>query len=259
MERKGIKMILNRIESIFNRCGTDFPVMPPTQLYNEGWMLRLILDRYATIGIEDKHPLAFSQGCKWYSEALLPSAFLTEGQRDSRAESWTHADGVIGHFNIGKNAKGDLTLNSGAKHFVVLEAKMSSKLSGGVRNAPYFNQAARYVACIAEILKRDGVRPHEFTSLGFFVLAPENRINKGSFKEHLDKESLRKVVGLRVKEYGGDRDAWFSEWFRPVLERLDINTVSWEELVKGISQIDETYGKSIHEFYEKCKSHNGIK
>ena len=33
---------------------------------------------------------------KWYSEALLPSAFLARVREDKLAEFWTHADGVIG-------------------------------------------------------------------------------------------------------------------------------------------------------------------
>ena len=110
-----MEALFKRIEALLKSCETGFPVMPPTLLYNEGWMLRLVVDRFASIDLENEpHPLAVPPGCKWYSEALLPSAFLPESQGDSRAESWTHADGVIGHFGIGNSAKGNLTLHSGS-------------------------------------------------------------------------------------------------------------------------------------------------
>lgn len=247
-------MIFKRIEALLKNCETDFPVMPPTQLYNEGWMLRLMIDRFESICLENKpHPLAVPPGCRWYSEALLPSAFLS--RKDSFAESWTHADGVIGHFGIGNGAKGNLTLDSDAKHFVVLEAKMFSKLSAGVKNAPYFNQAARTVACIAEVLKLAERRVREFNTLGFYVLAPASQIKKGLFDEHLTKASLRTVAERRVKEYGGKRDGWLSEWFLPVLERLDIKTVSWEDLIDFLAMRDPD-ADQLRDFYTRCLEFN---
>ena len=255
-ERKAIEMIFKRIEALLKNCETDFPVMPPTQLYNEGWMLRLTIDRFASICLENKlHPLAVPPGCRWYSEALLPSAFLPESRKDSLAESWTHADGVIGHFGIGNGAKGNLTLHSDAKHLVVLEAKMFSKLSANVKNASYFNQAARNVACIAEVLKRAERRAREFNALGFYVLAPASQIKQGLFDEHLTKASLRTVAERRVKEYGGKRDEWFSEWFLPVLERLDIKAVSWEELIGFLATRDPD-ADQLRDFYARCLEFN---
>jgi len=251
-------MIFKRIEALLKSCETYSPVMPPTQLYNEGWMLRLMVDRFASIDLENEpHPLAVPPGCRWYSEALLPSAFFPESRGDSRAESWTHADGVIGHFGIGNGAKGDLTLHSDAKHFVVLEAKMFSKLSAGVKNAPYFNQAARNVACIAEVLKRAGRRVQEFKALGFYVLAPASQIEQGLFDEHLAKASLRTVVERRVKEYGGKRDGWLSEWFLPVLERLDIKAVSWEDLM-GFLRVRDPDADQLKDFYRRCLEFNKL-
>ena len=57
--------------------------MPPTQLYNEGWMLRLTLDRFVSLDLNrEQHALAVSPGCRWYSEAYLPSAFLARWKGD---------------------------------------------------------------------------------------------------------------------------------------------------------------------------------
>jgi hypothetical protein len=32
------------VGSLLARCSSDGTVLPPTDLYNEGWMLRLVLD-----------------------------------------------------------------------------------------------------------------------------------------------------------------------------------------------------------------------
>lgn len=249
-------MMFKWIEALLKGLDTDARVMPPTQLYNEGWMLRLLVDRYASVGLKNEPtPLSVPAGCRWYSEALLPSAFLPESRRDRRGESWTHADGAIGHFDIGNGAKGNLTLHADATHFVVLEAKMFSKLSAGVKNAPYFNQAARNVACIAEVLKRAGRQAQEFRTLGFYVLAPASQITQGLFKEQLKKTSLHAVVKQRVDQYRGTRDQWFSNWFQPVLDRLDIIALSWEDGIRflsaRVSNVDE-----LNAFYKRCLEFN---
>ena len=50
--------------------------------------------------------------------------------------------------------------------------KMFSKLSSGTKNAPGYDQAARTVACVAEILRCAGIIPQQMVRLGFFVAAP---------------------------------------------------------------------------------------
>jgi hypothetical protein len=223
-------MIFERIETLLNSCKTDLPVMPSTQLNNEGWMLRLTLDLFASIDLKDgRHPLTVPLWTRWYSEALLPSAFLPEYRGDSIAESWTHADAFMGHFDIGNGAKAALTLRPDVRHFVVIEAKMYSKLSAVVQKATYFNEAARNAASITEVLKRTIRQAQEFKALGFYVLS--SQINQGLFDEYLTKTSLRTVVEQRVDEYGDKHCRWFSGLFLPTLDRLDIKAICWKDLI----------------------------
>jgi hypothetical protein len=65
-------MALDKISQMLELCNSDTPHFPPTDLYNEGWLLRLILQWFASNRIE-KHPLMFSESAKWFSEALLPT------------------------------------------------------------------------------------------------------------------------------------------------------------------------------------------
>ena len=66
------------IESIANMlaqadCDKD-RLFPPTELYSEGWMLRLVLDAAFRRGAELPFPL--TEGARWYSEARLASPFM---------------------------------------------------------------------------------------------------------------------------------------------------------------------------------------
>ena len=189
-------MALERIRQMLALCSTEEPLFPATDLYNEGWMLRLILDWFS-IHQTPRHPLTISKTEKWYSEALLPSAFLPRYQCDQYAESWTHADGVIGNYKIGENEVGDLSLASDAEQLVVLEAKMFSKLSPGVAHARYYNQAARTVACMAEVLRRANRKPALLDRLSFFVIAPQQQVDSGFFKRQMTHESILGTVRRR--------------------------------------------------------------
>ena len=249
-------MSVERIAELLSRCGMPERNFPPTDLYNEGWMLRLVLD-WLSLNQGIDHELSFSAGDKWYSEALLPSAFLTRERGDPLAESWTHADGVIGNFVIGANSEGGLSLAPDASRILVTEAKMFSKLSAGVKNASYFNQAARNVACIAEVIKRSNIPLSQFSKIGFYVIAPESRITEGVFAKHIDSENIRKIVERRVSEYEDPtKKQWFDEWFLPTLHRIHIQEISWEEIIDLISRLDSVVGKEFDAFYSSCLRFN---
>lgn len=245
---------IKRVAELLAKAAEPDPVFPATDLYNEGWMLRLILDWFSRNRHVD-HELQFSQNSKWYSEAQLPSAFLARYRGDQLAETRTHADGVIGHISVGKERTVDLSLDENATQFVVTEAKMFSKLSTRVTNAKDFNQAARTVACMAEVSRRAGIAPKLFDNVAFYVIAPEEKI--GDFAEHLDLESMQKVVLRRVKEYNEpEKDKWFKDWFIPMSEAANIRSISWEEILTAIAAEDKTEGVSLIDFYAKCLKFN---
>ena len=264
MNNKEVNIVkaLDTINLIFERCASGINSLPPTVLYNEGWMLRLLLEWFSQQPASG-HPLDFSEGSRWYSEALIPSAFLPRKQGDKFAETWTHADGVIGHFKIGENRDTDLTLLTDATTLKVLEAKMLSRLSKGIKNAEYYNQAARYIACIAEILKRAKMDPIVMASVSFYVIAPKSQIEKGLFAAELSKESISSIVEKGVKEHDDehktDKIKWFQDWFLPTLERTDIQSISWEDILLHLKNVDPHVGSDLSIFYEKCRHYNKIK
>ena len=224
--------------------------------YNEGWLLRLVLDWVFQSGITG-HPLSFSPGSTWYSEARLHSAFLPRFRGDPLGESHTNADGSIGEFEVGHSGKADLVLNENASHFVVLEAKLFSMLSKGVKNALFFDQAARNVACIAEVLQRASVRSRDMDPVGFYVIAPKVQIDQGLFSEQLSKKSIRSKVRQRVEAYEGERDEWFEEAFQPLMDAIQIGEISWESIILNIQEAGPGFGAELGEFYEDCLRFNG--
>ncbi len=138
---------VDRVCAILQSLTGEHPVLPPTELYCEGWLLRLIIDWHAHGG-RSGTPFDLPDRARWFSEALLPSAFKPRYRGDPLSEARTHADGVIGHFTIGGANKAGLTLAPDATAFVVLEAKMYSSLLAGTKQMKGFNHAARTVACI---------------------------------------------------------------------------------------------------------------
>ncbi len=93
-------MITAKIKAMLDACESGDPAFPPTTLFGESWLLRVILDWFSTHG-GDRYPLSPHPDARWFAEAWLPSAFLARYRGDTLAESRTHADAVLGHFRIG--------------------------------------------------------------------------------------------------------------------------------------------------------------
>jgi hypothetical protein len=249
-------MDLPQINRLINAVAGKTPCFPPTDIFNETWMLRVCLDWFHE-NRKTEFPMSPNAGASWYSEALLPSAFLARYRGDNLAESWTHADAVVGHFQIGADAKGDCKIDNCASQFVVCEAKVFSKLSPGVKNAPYYDQAARNVACMAEVLRRGSINPSNLTDLAFYVVAPAEMIGLSVFTSNLTKESIERKVRQRVGEYVSvTHDAWPNDWFLPLLNKITIDSISWENIVKFIGRHDSLGGKAIGAFYENVLKFN---
>jgi hypothetical protein len=232
-------------------------LLPPTALYNEGWMLRLVLDWFAHH--PDTPPLAFAPGARWFSEALLPSRFLPRTRGDALAEAWTHADGIIGQFEIGKDGRAEFQLHSDASQFVLLEAKMLSPLSSGVKHAAGFDQAARSLACMAEVLARADREPADLSDAMFYVIAPEHQVSAGIFTAAIAKESIQGKVAARVAKYQSTQASeWFDRWFLPTLKRIQVGCVTWEALLKAIAASDHQDGEELSRFYASCLAFNRL-
>ena len=251
VRQDGLPLATKRIGAMMQSCATKSPVFPPTTIYNERWLLRLVLDWFSANPIEG-HPLNVTEKGRWFSEVLLPTTFTGSGKAARLAETSTHADAVVGHFDVGTKGKDDLSLRPDAKHLVVLEAKIFSGLSPGVTNAKYFDQAARTVACIAEVLRCANRPPSDLSRLCFYVVAPQVQIARSVFEKAMSRSSINRKVKKRVNEYGVKKDKWYTDWFQPTLQQIEVGTLSWEELIRTIGEHDATSAASIQWFYLQC-------
>ena len=277
--------MLEVIRSIIEKCDSDQPNIRPTEIYNEGWMLNALLHWFAENPQIKGHQLSFWPQSRWYSESLLPTQFKRIPKTESFSQEWnksaenhTHADGAMGHFDIGtEGRKENLALRKEAQQFIVIEAKMFSKLSKGTSNARSYNQAARNVACMAEILRQTYNKYHpnipieqwlnNFTSnntdsshgLGFYVVAPE--CNRYLFEDMTQAGAIETVVRERIQLHKTiaptKKDLQqFEKCFIGLMEIIDIGFMPWEDLIEFITKQDQNYGASFDIFYQKCVEFN---
>lgn len=244
---------------IFESIGTEAQCIRSTDLYNEGWLLRLLL-ALAFRGI-DCLPFRIEPGSRWYSEALLPSAFRPNSRNDKSAESRTHADAVVGQFGFAIDTKAGLALDDPCNQFVVCEAKMFSRLSQGTKNSPSYDQAARTVGCMAEVLRESGRPISDFRSLGFFVFAPQSEIASGDFLSKVNRESIRKRLEERVFGYDGKPahsglKTWLDRWALPLIDRVELGCHSWESIIGRIERSNPDEHVPMSQFYENCLRQN---
>ena len=240
--------LISELISSFNPSAPNFR---PTELYNESWLIKIVLQQASEI-IDHDFIIGFLPKSTWFSEGLLPTAFKERYRGDKLSESRTNADGVIGHIKIGQKAKADLDLDENARQFTVVEAKVGAPLSKGTSNAKYFDQAARNVACMAEVTARAGVDPASLNRLEFVVLAPEYSIEKGTFIREIDPESIQSKVRKRVDAYEGQLDNWYKDHFEPTLNSINIKSLSWESALKWISQYKPELSADLYEYYDLC-------
>ena len=71
---------------------------------------------------------------------------------------------------------------------------------------------------------------------------------------HRPHPQLRKPNHKRINQYNGEFDSWYQEWFIPTLDHINIVEISWEELIRSVSELDLM--ESIQSFYEKCLKYN---
>jgi hypothetical protein len=145
---------------------------------------------------------------------------------------------------------------------VVIEAKMFSKLSRGIKNFKDYDQATRNVACIAEILNKSNVTIQDIPILGFYVIAPEKQLDfEPTFHTYLSRDNIKNKVFERVQAYRGEKEEdqkakWYKSQFLPLIEKIDVDALSWEQIIEYVVSIDSNFGAQLKNFYDKCIKYN---
>ena len=242
---------IDRIVTMLGELGTDEGCLPAAYLYNEGWMLRLILDAVSRGGLNG--PIdTIKSPTRWFSEAKLSTPFNRRGSRVN--ETSTNVDAVLGEFKWREGTKTGVCLIDAATRFEVFEAKMYSRLSSRVTAASWYDQAVRTVACMANTIAESGAELHNLTTVGFWLVAPDSQIKRGLFTHELHRDTMRKRVDMRIEQFSDihreELEEWRSMYFEPLLGKIKIQQASWEDLIDAIH--DEERRDLLRAFYFKC-------
>jgi hypothetical protein len=250
-----------------------------TEIYNEGWMLRLVLNWLS------EHPnnkdFFFSKDSTWFSEASLRTYFGANKnlfgtnktlKRDDLYETYTHADGVYGNIFIDDDNY--LKLMDNCKQFVVIEAKMFSEYSPGITcdkkdKIDRYDQVARTVACMYETIEKSNVEYENMDKIAFYTFLPRDQMSKKSFQIYKNIGSAKKSVEIKVKkriemyskrEDYNEKQKWF-ERFYPFLisDKLKMELITWENILELVNEYDKSTYSGLNEFYIKCLNPNANK
>lgn len=220
----------------------QIPNINPTEIYNEGWMTRLLVYISLKQKIKLSNYLDFSQVRNWTSEGLISSPFISAKKN---REGYTHADMVLGDFEVNYRMKGQIKVFDKAKLFGIIEAKMGSNLSQGTSYAKNkYNQASRNLACIS-------YNSHNSCKTFFVVVAPETMIEKHRIEKQIRKEFLIKQIKRRyeLSELPLDND------LIDRAQKCETYVLSYEY---WISLLDGKDKSNIKEFYNNCRIWNRL-
>lgn len=237
--------IINIIQSIENAQ----PNVNPTVIYNEGWMIRLLV----LSSIQEKvkfDSIDFSSIFNWTSESLISSPFINAKKY---REGYTHADIAIGDFKVDYSNRGEIEILTDAKHLGIIEAKMGSNLSQGTTHVLDYNQASRNLVCIASNTINKPV-----CKTFFYVVAPASKIKDHEIVAQIELDAVKKQVNQRFELHKSETDIYsLNEQIIAKIENCVIKAISYEEWINLFK--NSTAHNDLQNFYEKAKKWNRIK
>lgn len=218
----------------------------PTVIYNEGWMIRLLVMESLIQKLKIKNlDFAILATRNWSSEALIKSPFV--GIKHNK-ENHTHADIILGDFNVDYNVNGETKLNEEPQVLGIIEAKMGSNLSKGTSNSKSnYNQASRSICCLSYI-----TRNNPECELFFVVAAPLATINKYKIENQIKQEYINQQIKNRFKH----SEVTYSPEIENQVNNCKITAISYEEWIDKLE--NNQVKKILNDFYKKCLFHNKI-
>ncbi|WP_297089428.1 hypothetical protein [uncultured Draconibacterium sp.] len=229
---------------------TEQPNINPTEIYNEGWMTRLLV-HYSIKHQINVVNLDFSMIKNWTSEALMSSPFILEVAQPYR-EGYTHADVALGDFNVDYEVRGEIDIPNDARVFGIIEAKMKSNLSAGTTYVKDYNQASRNIACIAHNTRASDCK------IFFVVVIPEQMKEKHGIVPKVDKTFVYNQIQSRFELYDENHEVRVNE--SAVLSKVkkcEIIVLTYEDWISTFT--DSQSREFLSDFYEKCRKYNRLK
>ena len=232
-------------------------IFAETLIFNEGWLLRGILEKGRRWKSQSKIPfLPFPNGAKIYSEAQLYTPFKKRARNDKKGEGNTEVDGIVGNFSFSPGTKSGIDLDKDFKYLAVFEAKMYSGFKSGTENAKDYNQVSRTIACIINSIVKTG-KSGDNNDIYYAVIYPKdnNKIEDTKYtREFIESQIEERIRGYKQNEsvnpVNNDFEKFEIQW-KDILKTVTLKFIAWEDILNEIEDQD------IEKFYELCKEFNG--
>lgn len=248
-------MIIEKLMEIYSSSilndGKPECIFAETQIFNEGWLLRGILEKWKMWSKPSKFQfLPFPDNVRIYSEAQLFTPFKKRSRSDKQGEGHTHVDGIVGSFSI-PDTKSGVVLDENCDYLAIFEAKVYSGLSDRTENIENYSQVSRILACIINSAIGSVVKSIYFTAM---YPRDSKRVVPAKYtREFVEGEIEERLKGYRQAGLFGQVSPKFPsferEW-RDILNIIDVKFVTWE------SVLSELEDQNIDKFYRLCKEYN---
>ena len=119
----------------------------------------------------------------------------------------------------------------------MIEAKLFARLLGRRPERPLLRPGG----ADRRVHRRDppprrAIPPEQMDELAFILLRPPGPPRRRDLRVgRLALDAIRRKVRRRVEDYAGERDAWFRDWFEPTWRRIEVRSLSWEDVVDTIA------------------------
>lgn len=263
-------MLKEIIEIIELTLDEDKRILSPRAIFNENYLLNLVMywfmrqDHFIVNSDSDRKICKAFQligdDARCYNQATLETPFKVrnKGEKDPLAEASPTVSAVVGHFKVlyGKK-KERITLLPEANQFIIIETTLNKALNKGTRKFKNYNQVARNISCMIQTISHlDNIF---LDHLGLYVVAPKKMLQQESFKTFTYKQSIDELIKKRVEDYGEDQEKKaFLEIFNKIFQRIEVDCISYEDILRFIKKNDNDYSEMINNFYKVCLRYHGL-
>lgn len=241
--------------------GKPICIFPETDIFNEHWLLRGILNNLMEVkDLKDNRLsffLPFPDDSKRFSEGRLKTPFNKEEKGDSNStEGQTPFDGIVGDFELIENSKSGIRILPDFNYLSFFEAKMCSSIGLGTSNETNFSQISREISCIIyQIMKINDLEGKIINLIVFYPIHNKkikSEIYTNDNKKFIKNQIKNKIFNYKVKHNELSQDFKdFESKYETLLDHVNVKFFDWETILNEIK--DDT---PIHEFYNLCKEFN---
>lgn len=242
--------VLNDLFEI-SKVGKDRTFPPSLLIYNEGWLLRAVLQLWASSRENKGLPFSCPKEASLFSEAQLRTPFYKAPLK----ETHTHVDGLVGDFTIRDGTKSGIDIKQDFKLLAVFEAKMYSGFAQGTTKIENYSQVSRTIACMINELLTIKKPLAESCSIYYVGLYPRESKKIIQPEQKYTPDNIKKEITRRLKDYEAIHsilEQFNAEWKR-LLSLIKIEFYTWEEIIEQINQAE------LKTFYNDCEKYGGNK